>query len=132
MFLLQPRKVPLRIPNPRSGRSKQKVHFLKRSLIRLRVQRPDHGYRYHVGYGEDIQCFLADAAEHDWAKKCLDIISYKMRMENRHREGILPASHFQYSNPQHPMRCLLLELLVGRSQRDTTTGPLTTLRQKRR
>ena len=71
VLFLQDGEVPLRFPVPDGVGGEDEIHFLQGPLVRLRVQGPDHGDGDGVADAEDVERFLVDGAEHDWAEKAL-------------------------------------------------------------
>lgn len=75
VLFLENLEVPLGIPIPDAVGSEDQVHLLKSALVRLRVQRPDHGNGDDVGGGEDIVGVFLESLEHDGAEQSKPAIS---------------------------------------------------------
>ena len=65
VLLLENGKVPFRLPIPDTISREEKIHLLKSTLIRFRVQAVDHGERDDVGDTEDVICLLLQSLEDD-------------------------------------------------------------------
>ena len=69
-LLLQRLKVLLRLPIPDAVGREEQINLLERALVRLGVQRPNHGDRDSVACGEDVERLLAERVEHYGAEEC--------------------------------------------------------------
>ena len=70
VLLLENGKVPLCLPIPDTISREEKIHLLKSTLIRFRIQAVDHGERDDVGDTEDIICLLLQSLEDDGKDEC--------------------------------------------------------------
>ena len=70
VLLLENGKVPLRLPIPDTIGREEKIHLLKSTLVRFRIQAVDHGERDDVGDTEDVICLLLQSLEDDGKDEC--------------------------------------------------------------
>ena len=70
VLLLENCKVLLRFPVPDAISRKEKIHLLKSTLVRFRVQAVDHGERDDVGDTKDVICLLLKSLEDDGKNEC--------------------------------------------------------------
>jgi len=69
-LLLQRLEVLLRLPIPDAVGREEQINLLERALVRLGVQRPNHGNGDGVACSEDVERLLAEGVEHDGAEEC--------------------------------------------------------------